>query len=79
MLWPGSRSKPACQVPECEEKHAESLHEIVAGLNASVSLVAEEEDKEEEDPYVNVAWAGEWERVRERLVGSSRLMAGDGG
>ncbi len=57
----GSCSKPACQVPECKEKHTESLHEIVAGLNASISLMAEEEDKEEEDAYVNVAWAGEWE------------------
>jgi hypothetical protein len=48
-------------VPKCEKKHAESLHEVMAGLKASVSLVAEEEE-EEEDSYVKVAWAGERRR-----------------
>ncbi len=52
----GSHSKPAGQMPECEEEHAESLHEVVVGLDASVNLVAEEED-EGEDAYINLARA----------------------
>jgi hypothetical protein len=57
----GSDSKPACQTPECEEKHLEKLHEMLAGLDANVNLVAEEEDEEEEDGYVNMARADKWE------------------
>ncbi len=57
----GSDSKPACQVLECEEKHAEKLHEMLAGLDANVNPVAEEEDEEEEDAYVNMARADERE------------------
>jgi hypothetical protein len=41
----GSDSKPACQAPECEEKHVEKLHEMLAGLDANVNLVAEEDEK----------------------------------
>jgi hypothetical protein len=46
-------------VPEGEGKEVESLHEMMVGLDASVTLVAEEEDKEEEDAYVNVSRAEE--------------------
>jgi hypothetical protein len=43
-------------VPDCEGKHTESLKEVVAGIKASVSLMAEEEDEEEEEnAYINVA------------------------
>ncbi len=52
-------------MPDCEGKHTESLHEVVAGLKASVSLMAEEEDEEDEEDKenacINVAWAGERE------------------
>jgi hypothetical protein len=48
-------------VLECEEKHAEKLHEMLAGLDANVNPVAEEEDEEEEDAYVNMARADERE------------------
>jgi hypothetical protein len=50
-------SKPACQVPECEGQHTEKLHEMMAGLNATVNMVVDEE--EEEEGYVKVA-KGEW-------------------
>jgi hypothetical protein len=38
-------SKPASRVPECEGQHTEKLHEMMAGLNASVNMIM---DKEEE-------------------------------
>jgi hypothetical protein len=50
-------SKPPCRVPECEGKHAESLHEILVGPDASISPAVEEEDEEEDDAYVNMARA----------------------
>ncbi len=55
MQWRGLASKPACQVPECKEKHTRRLHDMLAGLDANVNLVAEEGEGEEEDGYVNVA------------------------
>jgi hypothetical protein len=48
-------SKLACQVPECEKKHTERLHDMLARLNTNVNLVTEEDEGEEEDGYVNVA------------------------
>jgi hypothetical protein len=54
----GTHLKPPCQVPECEEKHSESLREILMGASASVSLVTEEDSEEENNAYANVTRAG---------------------
>jgi hypothetical protein len=48
-------------VPECREGHAEKLHDMLAGLNANVNLVTEEEGEEEENGCVNMARAEEQE------------------
>ncbi len=48
-------SNPACEVHECEVQYTESLCKMLAGLNASVNLVAEEEEGGEENRYFNVA------------------------
>jgi hypothetical protein len=54
-------SKPACYVPNCEEKHTERLHNMLVGLNANVNLVAEgDEEEEEENGYVTMATAEEY-------------------
>jgi hypothetical protein len=55
-------SKPACQAPECDGQHTEKLHEMMAGLNASVNMVV---DEEEEGGYVNVARGKQWEENAE--------------
>jgi hypothetical protein len=44
-------------IPECEEEHSAGVHEVLVGTSASVSLVTEEDDKDEDDAYVSVAWA----------------------
>jgi hypothetical protein len=62
----GGRSKPACVQPGCKRKHAAGVHELLGGTDASVNLVAEEDDEEndkedDEDLYVNVARVGQEE------------------
>jgi hypothetical protein len=57
-------SKLACQIPECEKKHTERLHDMLAGLNANVNLVTEEDEGEEENGYVNVARGEQCEENR---------------
>jgi hypothetical protein len=52
-----TRSKLPCQIPECEGKHTESLHRMLVVSDASVSLVIEEEDEEEDNAYVNLSRA----------------------
>ncbi len=47
----GGRTKLACVQPGCKGKHATRVHELLGGLDASVNLVAEED----EDLYVNIA------------------------
>jgi hypothetical protein len=44
-------SKPSCRVPECEGQDTKKLHEMMAGLNASINMVVD--GKEEEEGYVN--------------------------
>jgi hypothetical protein len=58
----GGRSKPACVQPGCKGKHAAGVYELLGGTDASVNLVAEEDDEEDdEDLYINVARVGQEE------------------
>jgi hypothetical protein len=55
----GSGSKPAWRVPECKERHAKSLHDMMAGMTSAVNAVDFDEDDEEEG-YVNTLRGGYW-------------------
>ncbi len=55
----GGPSKPACSEFGCKGKHAESVHDILGGVSASVSLLTNEGSEYEDDMYVNVARAGD--------------------
>ncbi len=45
----GSESKPRFKAPECKELHAESLHNIIAGMMYAVNAVDFDENDKEED------------------------------
>ncbi len=52
----GGHMKPECAQPECGGKHAAGVHELLRGIDASVNLVAGEDQEIEEDEewYVNI-------------------------
>jgi hypothetical protein len=76
------RLKLACTQPGCKGKHAAGVHDLLGGVEASVSLVMEEDDKEDEgDLYVNVSRIGheedEWQEPDDswlELDGGERTM-----
>ncbi len=55
----GGPSKPTCFESGCKGKHAASVHDLLGGADASISLVTEEGGECEDDMHVNVARAGE--------------------
>jgi hypothetical protein len=58
----GGRSKPACIQPGCKGNHATGMHDLLGGVEVSVSLVMEEDGEEDEgDLYINLARIGQEE------------------
>jgi hypothetical protein len=58
----GGHSKPACVQPGCKGKHAASVHDLLGRADASVNLITEEDDEEDDgDLYINVARIGQEE------------------